>query len=429
MRYFAFALIAAVIFLQAGIAEARRVALVIGNGGYIHAPPLANPANDAADMAGMLRSLGFEVVEGVDLSYDNMQQTVRRFVGALEGAELGLFFYAGHGLQVDGENYLVPIDARLSTRDDLSFETMPISIIQSSMERKTRANLLFLDACRDNPLARNIAASLGTRSNAVGRGLAQISAGVGTLIAFSTEPGNVALDGIGRNSPFTTALLRHGRTPQQDISLILRRVRADVISATDGKQVPWESSSLTGDVYLATGGSGAAAVTRPAQPSNPCEDFGRWAAVEAQNTEAGYQDYLAQCSAGPYAATALSRLQALRGAQVAALPNANANQAPSQTRALEQMVTVNKLGDINTVHLATEPKSGGRVELTVTLNKRGPNTYERDCTVPSSGGDECRWTLSLGQYSSDLVIRSDFPNVTIEISDPFRYWEHDFVMQ
>jgi len=228
----------------------RRVALVIGNSAYRHAPVLPNPRNDAADMAAKLKELGFEVVWGEDLDLGGVRSTIRNFIDRLEGADMALFFYAGHGLQVNGENYIAPVDAQLSSYLDLDFEAVPINLVLSAMERSTKINLVFLDACRDNPLVGNLSRSMGTRSAAVGRGLAKLGSGIGSLIAFATQPGNVALDGEGRNSPFTAALLRHLGTPDQDITRDLVQVRRDVLDSTSGKQVPWETSSLTGDVVL-----------------------------------------------------------------------------------------------------------------------------------------------------------------------------------
>jgi Flp pilus assembly protein TadD len=228
----------------------RRVALVIGNGKYQFAAPLPNPPNDAADIAQALRKLGFDVVEGRDLDRPGMDNTIRQFSRKLDGADIALFFYAGHGLQVNGKNYLVPIDAKLERPGDLTLDAVDIGTVLAQMEAEKRVNLIFLDACRDNPLARSLARSLGTRSSAVGQGLATIQSAIGTMIAYATQPDNVALDGEGRNSPFTAALLKHLVTPGLEIGTLMKRVRADVIAATREKQVPWDHSSLIGDVIL-----------------------------------------------------------------------------------------------------------------------------------------------------------------------------------
>jgi len=229
----------------------KRVALIIGNSAYSHAAKLANPRNDASDISAALKRLNFEVITGLDLNKQDMGKTIRKFSKALDKADVALFYYAGHGLQVNGKNYLAPTNANLSTIADLDFDTVPLSLILRQMERKRRTNLVFLDACRDNPLMVNLARSMGsTRSANLTRGLARVETGVGTLISYSTQPGNVALDGTGRNSPFTTALLKHIETPGADISDVMISVRKDVLTLSGGKQVPWENSSLTGQFYF-----------------------------------------------------------------------------------------------------------------------------------------------------------------------------------
>src|SRR6266849_3733392 len=154
-------------------------------------------------------------------------------------------------LMSGGRNYLIPVDARLERSGDLTLDTIELGQILAQMEAEKRVNLVFLDACRDNPLARSFSRTLGARSTAVGSGLAAIQSAVGTMIAYATQPDNVALDGDGRNSPFTAALLKHIATPALEISALMKRVRADVIAATRERQVPWDHSSLVGDVILA----------------------------------------------------------------------------------------------------------------------------------------------------------------------------------
>jgi uncharacterized caspase-like protein len=274
----------------------KRVALVIGNSSYQHVPRLANPANDAADMASKLESLGFDVVSGHDLDLAGVRQTIRDFIARLDGADMALFYYAGHGLQVNGENYLAPVDAKLSSYIDLDFEAVPMNLIMSAMERSTKINLFFFDACRDNPLLENLSRSMGTRSGSVGRGLAKLGTGIGSLIAFATQPGNVALDGNGRNSPFTAALLRHLGTPGEDITRDLVKVRRDVLAATEGRQVPWDNSSLTGEVVLK-----AAPIVepepvveeKPADPDNSVE-LAYWDTIKAAEDKDYFALYLQQ---------------------------------------------------------------------------------------------------------------------------------------
>ncbi len=240
----------------------RRVALVIGNGAYRFAPKLENPKNDAADLSNSLRTLGFEVIEGKDLDRKGMEDAIGQFTDKIKTAKLAAFFYAGHGLQIDSENYLVPIDGRIERVADLNTNAVSLHYILGQLEKDRRVNLLFLDACRDNPLLNSINLSLETRIATSGKGLAQMKAAIDTLVVYATQPDNVALDGSGRNSPFTTALLKHMQTPNIEISGLMKRVRSDVAAATKEAQVPWDHSSLRTDVVLAkTAGPAPAAVS------------------------------------------------------------------------------------------------------------------------------------------------------------------------
>ena len=228
----------------------KRVALVMGNASYEYSAPLRNPKNDAQDMALALKQLGFIVIEAIDQTKAGMEAKLKNFARELNNASVGLFFYAGHGLQVSGNNYLVPIDAKLSQENALDFEMVKLQLVQRIMERNTKTNVIILDACRDNPLARNLARAMGTRSSAINKGLAQVEAGVGTLISYATQPGNVALDGTGRNSPFTSALKSHLLTPGLDLTSILINVRNDVMANTNGQQVPWDQHALTARLFF-----------------------------------------------------------------------------------------------------------------------------------------------------------------------------------
>jgi uncharacterized caspase-like protein len=194
-------------------AAEKRVALVVGNSTYKEVTPLTNPVNDANDISSALKSAGFDVVLGVDVDKRDFDARIRSFTELLENADVAIFFYAGHGLQVAGRNYLIPVDAKLQNERDLDFDAVNLDFILKQMElgRADKTNIVFLDACRDNPFSRNLARSMGTRSASIGKGLAQVDTGVGTFIAYSTQPGNVALDGKGRNSPFIAALAKHVR--------------------------------------------------------------------------------------------------------------------------------------------------------------------------------------------------------------------------
>jgi uncharacterized caspase-like protein len=233
-------------------AAEKRVALVVGNSNYAQVGTLANPANDANDIASALKAAGFEVILGIDVDKREFDTKVRNFADILEDADAAIFFYAGHGLQVAGRNFLLPVDARVQTERDLDFDAVNLDFVLKQMElgRADKTNIVFLDACRDNPFTRNLARSMGTRSASIGKGLAQVDTGVGTFIAYSTQPGNVALDGTGRNSPFTAALAKRVREPDRNLTSVMIEVRKDVLAATGGKQVPWDHSALTGEFYF-----------------------------------------------------------------------------------------------------------------------------------------------------------------------------------
>ena len=242
--------IVSLLMSQAALA-AKRNALVIGNSAYQFADPLANPVNDARAMATQLERLGFETYVGTDLDKMSMDLLLRDFAKAARTGEVNLFFYAGHGMAVDGRNYLVPIDAQFEDETALDFEAVSVDFITKQMSYADAVNLVFLDACRDNPLSRSL--SSGTRSVAVQNGLAEMkipSAGKGMAIAFATSPGEVALDGEGNNSPFTTALLEHIDSPNTDITEVFSRVTGDVYESTNQMQRPWLNVSLTGSVML-----------------------------------------------------------------------------------------------------------------------------------------------------------------------------------
>jgi hypothetical protein len=279
--------IAVTAFMALPATAQKRVALVIGNSAYQHATALANPVNDANDMGAALKELGFEVILGLDLDKRAFDARVREFSRALPDAETGVFYYAGHGLQLLGRNYLVPIDAQLQSERDLDFEASSLDFILKQMEldRDGKTSIVFLDACRDNPLAGNLARSMGTRSAGVGRGLAQVQAGVGTFVAYSTQPGNVALDGQDRNSPFTAALATSIKEPGRNLTSVMIDVRKKVLAATNGRQVPWDHSALTGDFYfhLASAPGTVPKVTPPDSSADAMRDRVRQLEEELKN--------------------------------------------------------------------------------------------------------------------------------------------------
>jgi len=321
------------------LAAAKRVALVIGNSAYKFAGELPNPKNDAADMSAVFKGLGFQVVEGIDLDKAAFDRKIRDFATALQGAELGVFFYAGHGLQVGGQNYLVPTDAELSSPDGLDFEMVRLDLVHRTMERATDTNVIFLDACRNNPLERNLRRAMGTRSADIGKGLAPMQSGTGTLISFSTQPGNVAADGTGRNSPFAAALVRHLPSSNDDLSAVLIAVRNDVMKETQRSQVPWEHSALTGRLYFGT--TQTASPEKPVKPgpeASQSEAERAWALTKDATNIAMLEAFVARFRDTFYADLAKMRIEELRKQQTAAVspkPTAKPD-APTATGKLEE---------------------------------------------------------------------------------------------
>ncbi|WP_181707225.1 caspase family protein [Chthonobacter rhizosphaerae] len=224
----------------------KRVALVIGNGAYTGIAALTNPANDARAVATKLRALGFDTVEAIDANDTAMKKAIREFASRLDEADVGLFYYAGHGIQLDNVNYLLAVNAEIAEEDDVNYGAAAIRVddFLKPMDDKANIKVVILDACRNNPFVAELQRSMGKRSVAVGRGLARLDPGINRLIAYSTEPGNTASDGSGDNSPFTKALLKHIDAPGISFGDMMSEVTADVASATNNAQIPSVVQSL-----------------------------------------------------------------------------------------------------------------------------------------------------------------------------------------
>lgn len=244
IRQIVYALLITFVVGVAAAAE-KRVALVIGNSTYASAP-LKNPANDAEDIAATLKGSGFEVIALKNSNQVAMKRAVREFGQKARAAEAALFYFAGHGMQVKGVNYLVPVAADIQSEADAEDQTVSLDYVLRTMEDSgARFNVAILDACRNNPFARSF--------RSASRGLAQVQAATGTLIAYATAPGGVAADGEGRNGIYTKHLIESIRETDGDILRVFQRVRTGVFKETEGKQTPWESISLVGDFYFRTG--------------------------------------------------------------------------------------------------------------------------------------------------------------------------------
>jgi chemotaxis protein histidine kinase CheA len=227
----------------------KRVALVIGNGAYKNAPRLPNPRNDAEDVAAALKRTGFETIVVTDLDKAGMEDAEIRFARAARGADVALFYYSGHAMQFGGINYLAPVDAKLTDEADLR-RMARMDDILSDLQQAKDIRIIVLDACRDNPLADSLRISIGlTRAVTLQRGLAHIDAPQGMIVAYATQAGRTVADGTGRNSPYTTAFLKHIEA-KDEIGTIFRRISTDVYNATSHEQLPELSLSLVGEYYL-----------------------------------------------------------------------------------------------------------------------------------------------------------------------------------
>jgi uncharacterized caspase-like protein len=311
-----------VVVRATGFRRTRKVALVVGNSAYTNVPRLLNPRNDASDMISHLKTMEFEVIPGLDLDRNAFLNTLAAFGRAAEGADVALFFYAGHGLQVNGQNYLVPTDAKVEYEAELDIALIPVPLVMQQLARGSRVNIVLLDACRDNPFAKDLSRTLGTRSStALGRGLSRIQTASGTFIAFATQPDNVAQDGSGRNSPFTQAFLANMEKPGLSLSDLMIEVRNDVMRQTNGKQVPWDSSSLTGRFSFKIEGTVTIAPqASPSQPSAPASDartveLGVWNAIRDATDVAVFQRFLRDYPDSVFAPLARERVAALGAAR------------------------------------------------------------------------------------------------------------------
>lgn len=223
----------------------KRLALVIGNSKYYYGGYLRNPANDARSIKIVLENLDFVVSKYEDINQKTMKRAIDEFGKKLKNYDIGLFFYAGHGVQVKGNNYLIPIDAKLENENDVEYDAVRADRVLAKMESAgTKTNIVILDACRDNPFESS------WRRGAGGNGLAFMDAPSGSIIAYATSPRNTASDGNGINGLYTSAILEHIQTPNITIEQMFKRVRSTTMEWSDGKQIPWESTSLRGNFYF-----------------------------------------------------------------------------------------------------------------------------------------------------------------------------------
>ncbi|MCW8931035.1 MAG: SUMF1/EgtB/PvdO family nonheme iron enzyme [Gammaproteobacteria bacterium] len=361
-----------------------RVALVIGNSKYPDMP-LSNPANDASDVADSLRELGFDVELALNLSYSDMNEMISEFGKKLNKADVGLFFYAGHGVQSDGVNYLIPVNTDLSHEKSNVDKVISTSSILQKMEfAKNGVNIIVLDACRNNPLSQNFIESSTY-------GLAKIKAPSASFIAYSTAPGNVAADGLGRNSPYTQNLLKQINIPNQTIEQTFKKVRVSVVEGTNGQQVPWENSSLLGDFYfvepivsdeLTKGG-------RYASIDQFELDF--WKTLQKEPSRELYESYLKKFPKGHFNIVAQEKLKQMGNGMITIRSNVfgDSIKINGEYRATSK----------STLSLAPD-------EYTVEVSKLGFNTVTKNVTLAAEQHLDLQFTLQAKANNDNTSMRS-----------------------
>jgi uncharacterized caspase-like protein len=332
----------------------RRVAFVVGNGAYKNVAQLPNPPIDAKAMASTLRNVGFEVIEGSNLSRDQMTEKLLDFGRKAQGSDIAVFYYAGHGIAVGGTNYLLPVDADIKSEMDVKLgAAINIDLTLDQTMGDAKVKLVFLDACRDNPFAAKIKSNSATRSVNVGSGLAEMKSGEGTLIAFATGPGQTALDGQeGNNSPFTRALIDNITKPGVEIQQAMTSVRAQVNEETHKGQLPWGHTNLIGAVYLnqapttqvANAAPAATAAARAASPDNSGVEVEYWRSVKESNKPEELNAYLSAYPNGQFKALALARLAAIQNGPSTATRNLNAGVDPATFTEDATQLTEDQIG-------------------------------------------------------------------------------------
>jgi uncharacterized caspase-like protein len=298
----------AIVFGFAAPANAQtKVALVFGNGAYQNAPELPNPPHDAADVAAAFLRLGFSVRLVTDARYDTMRLALVEFNRKARDAEMAVVFFAGHGMEVGGENWLVPIDAELESDSDTEQEAISLRAIVLMASSASKLGLVVLDACRNNPFLAKMRRTIATR--AISRGLGRIEPTNNVLVAYAAKDGTTAADGDGRNSPFTTALLKYLEMPGLEINFLFRNVRDDVIAATGSEQQPFIYGSLTKEaIYLKPPPTALASLDH---------DQSAWALLKKTTDEAALRRFTAQYPNSPLRKDAEARIAALAAAQTA----------------------------------------------------------------------------------------------------------------
>ena len=354
MRFLIIALSVIGILASSNAAKAdRRVAFVVGNGAYKNVAPLPNPPIDARAMASVLRNVGFDVVEGTNLSRDSMTQKLLEFGKKAQDADVALFFYAGHGIAINGTNYLLPVDADIKSEMDVKLgSAINIDVTLDQTMSDAKVKLVLLDACRDNPFAAKIRSAATSRSVNVQSGLAEMKSSEGTLIAFATGPGQTALDGQeGTNSPFTRALVANIAKPGVEIQQAMTQVRAQVNEETNKGQLPWGHTNLIGPVYLNPVAVPAEAplaqapnTPAPTASTAPEVELEFWRSVKDSSKPEELNAYLTNYPSGQFKPLALARIAALQDGPSTTTRNLTPGVDPATFTAEASQVTEDQIG-------------------------------------------------------------------------------------
>jgi hypothetical protein len=352
MRYFIISISLVCMLFGVDAAKAdKRVAFVVGNGAYKNVAQLPNPPIDAKAMAAVLRNVGFEVVEGTNLTRDTMTERLLEFGKKAQGSDVAVFFYAGHGIAISGTNYLLPIDADIKSEMDVKLgAAINIDLTLDQTMSDAKVKLVFLDACRDNPFAAKIKSNSPTRSVSVQAGLAEMKSGEGTLIAFATGPGQTALDGQeGTNSPFTRALITNITAPGVEIQQAMTKVRAQVNEETSKGQLPWGHTNLIGSVYLnPTAASADAAPSSPAPMASATSgsdvELEFWRSIKDSNKPEELNAYLSTYPNGQFKSLALARIASLENGSSTTTRNLSTGIDPATFTEEANQVTEDQIG-------------------------------------------------------------------------------------
>jgi uncharacterized caspase-like protein len=379
----------------------KRIALVIGNGAYQNAVRLDNAVFDARAVAESFRKLGFQVVDGYDLDIDQMRAKVSEFSAALSDSKSAVIYYAGHGIAVDEENYLIPTDIVLKSPTDLDLNAISVSLLLKQMKRDDRVNIVILDACRDNPFAATLARAK-TRALVVERGLTRIDGDLarGTLIAFASDPKSTALDGqTGAHSPFTEAFLAHLFDRGVTIDTVMSRVRNDVWEKTGHHQLPWVNTSLIGEYELnpqptsepvVESAKPSTSLTEPLADSRQAQENLLWESAQHSNLGADYQAYLSAFPSGVFAQMAKNRIASMESPRTSAPTPAPQTLAMAEPSGLKDNALKDSVATADTeraLNLAAAGEKEVQQRLSALDIYAGPKTGTLDPATRSALGE------------------------------------------